>query len=403
MPQERNAAGEYEGEITFTYCTEFIVLKSPDGAHALSLRAYLESIGDSVVVVEDDEIIKCHVHTDNPGDAMQKAMESGPLTGIKIENMREQHAAEQRSVASRKAYSAQKFPYSAVDPEREYGFVAVAAGDGIAALFRDLGVEHVVSGGQTMNPSTDDILEAIQATPAKTVIVLPNNKNIIMAAEQTVKLADRKVYVLPTKTIPQGMSALLAFSHEEPLAENQLKMLRAAERVGTGLITFAARDSVFDGHKIKKDEILALENGKLSFVEKDANKAALRLIKSLLKRDSGFITIMYGENVTEDQAEELRAALEPKLSDHIELMLFNGGQPVYYYIISVDLIITRGGKKSSTIPRTSIEYNGVLFSIFYSLGLLFGGGGFDVPNFRFALQGGGECPRRLLPRLRERR
>jgi dihydroxyacetone kinase-like predicted kinase len=223
-----------------------------------------------------------------------------------------------------------------VDPEREYGFVAIAAGEGISALFRDLGVEHVVSGGQTMNPSTDDILEAIHATPAKTVIVLPNNKNIIMAAEQTVKLADRKVYVLPTKTIPQGMSAMLAFSHDEPLAENQLKMLRAAEKVGTGLITFAARDSVFDGHKIKKDEILALENGKLSFVEKDANKAAQKLIKSLLKRDSGFVTVIYGDGVTEDQAEELRAALEPKLSDHIELMLINGGQPVYYYIISVE-------------------------------------------------------------------
>ncbi len=336
MPSERNAAGEYEGEITFTYCTEFIVLKQPEGSSALTLRAYLESIGDSVVVVEDEEIIKCHVHTDNPGNALQKALESGALTNLKIENMREQHAAQKRSVASKNAYAPQKFAYAAPDPEREYGFVAVAAGEGVEALFRDLGVDHVVSGGQTMNPSTDDILEAIHATPAKTVIVLPNNKNIIMAAEQTVKLADRKVYVLPTKSIPQGMSAMLAFSPDEALAENQLNMLRAGERVGTGLVTFAARDSTFDGHKIKKNEILALENGKLSFVEKDVPKAAGKLVRSLIKRDSGFVTLIYGEGVTDTQAEELKASLAPRLPDHMELILINGGQPVYYYIISVE-------------------------------------------------------------------
>jgi len=333
IPHDAATAGEYEGE--FTYCTEFIVEKGPGGADALSLRAYLESIGDSVVVVDDDEIIKCHVHTDNPGNALQKALESGPLNDMKIENMREQHAAQKRS-AQKSASSAQKFQYAPVDPECEYGFVAVASGDGVTALLKDLGADHVVSGGQTMNPSTDDILDAIHATPAKTVIVLPNNKNIIMAAEQTVKLADRGVYVLPTKSIPQGLASLIAFDFELKLAENQLNMIKAIERVGTGQITFAARDSVLDGHKIKKGEILALENGRVSFADKDLNKAALKLVKSLVKRDSAFVTLLYGQDVTEEQAEELRGLLEARLPDTVELMMLSGGQPVYYYIISVE-------------------------------------------------------------------
>lgn len=336
IPDERNAAGEYEGEITFTYCTEFIILKEADKANALSLRAYLESIGDSVVVVEDDDIIKCHIHTDNPGNALQKALESGQLTNMKIENMREQHATQKRNATHKNASTAQKFEYKPVDPEREYGFVAIAAGDGVKSLFTDLGVDHVVSGGQTMNPSTDDILEAIHATPANKVIVLPNNKNIIMAAEQTVKLADRKVYVLPTKTIPQGLASLLAFSPDLKLAENQLNMIKAIERVGTGLVTFAARDASFDNHKIKKGDLLAMENGKLSFVEKDITKAVARLIKALTKRDSTFITLLYGQDVTAEQAEELKAVVEAKLPDSVELMMVNGGQPVYYYIISVE-------------------------------------------------------------------
>lgn len=333
MPSERNAAGEYEGEITFTYCTEFIVIKD-ERASALSLRAYLESIGDSVVVVEDDDIIKCHVHTDNPGNAMQKGLESGQLSNMKIENMREQHASQKKSVAQQTATNT--FQYAKVDPDREYGFVSVAAGAGVKVLFTDLGVDNVVSGGQTMNPSTDDILEAIHATPAKNVVVLPNNKNIIMAAEQTVKLADRNVYVLPTKSIPQGLSSLLAFDPELALGDNQLRMIKAIEKVGTGLVTFAARDSHYDGHKIRKGEILALENNKVSFVEKDVNKAVLRLVRALLKRDSTFVTLLFGEDVTQEQADELEQALAAKLPDTVELAVINGGQPVYYYILSVE-------------------------------------------------------------------
>ncbi|MDL2233748.1 DAK2 domain-containing protein [Ruminococcaceae bacterium OttesenSCG-928-L11] len=334
IPDERNAAGEYEGEITFTYCTEFLVVKDPERANMLSLRAYLESIGDSVVVVDDDDIIKCHVHTDNPGDALQKGLESGMLSNLKIENMRLQHANQRKSAQA--AGSGKKFTYAAVDDEQKYGFVSVAAGSGVHALFTDLGVSNVVSGGQTMNPSTDDILEAVHATPAQNVIVLPNNKNIIMAAEQCVKLADRNVYVLPTKSIPQGLAALLAFDGDLELQENQLNMVKAIEKVGSGQITFAARDSNYENHKIKKGEILALENNKLAFVEKDVTKAVVKLTRSLVKKDSAFITILYGEDVTEEEAAAMEEQLRAKLPDDVELAMINGGQPVYYYIISVE-------------------------------------------------------------------
>ncbi|WP_195276372.1 DAK2 domain-containing protein [Anaerotruncus rubiinfantis] len=331
---DRNAAGEYEGEITFTYCTEFIILKREKDADPQQLRGYLETIGDCVVVVDDDEIIKTHVHTDNPGNALQKALEFGQLTNIKIENMREQFEKQKASIVE--PVSDQGFAYAAVDPSREYGFVAVAAGDGVKQLFLDLGVDNVVSGGQTMNPSTDDILSAVHATPAKTVFVLPNNKNIIMAAEQSVKLADRNVVVLQTRTIPQGLSAMLAFDHEADTTENQLAMQKAYERVGTGQVTFAARDSDFDGHKIKEGELLALENGKLSFTEHDLTKAVLRLVKGLVRKDSSFVTILYGADISEELAQTVYEAVSAKMPEDVEVALINGGQPVYYFIISVE-------------------------------------------------------------------
>ncbi len=340
---------EYEGDIEYAYCTEFIVLKAKDGPQKspLALRAYLESIGDSVVVVDDADIIKVHVHTENPGNALQEALTYGRLTNLKIENMQEQFerlyqdAARKKAEAQAAAEPQQaQFAYQPVDPDRQYGFVAVAAGEGIRQLFLDLGVDNVVSGGQTMNPSTDDILSAVQATPAKTVFVLPNNKNIIMAAEQTIKLADRKVCVLPTRTIPQGLSAMLAFDGSSDTAANQLAMTKAFERVGTGQITFAARDSDFDGHKIKKGEILALENGKVSFTEKDIVKAAVRVTKNLIRKelggDANFITILYGQDVTEEQAAQVEAAIKSKVAPDVEIAVVNGGQPIYYFTISVE-------------------------------------------------------------------
>lgn len=331
---DRNAAGEYVGEITFTYCTEFIILRRADAPDHGGLRPYLESLGDCVVVVDDDSVIKCHVHTDNPGNALQKALEFGQITNIKIENMREQYEKQRASVVEAK--SDQGFSYAPVDPSREYGFVSVAAGDGVRNLFSELGVDNVVSGGQTMNPSTDDILSAVHATPAKTVFVLPNNKNIIMAAEQAAKLADRSVIVLPTRTIPQGLSAMLVFDGELDPRTNLLAMQKAFERVGTGLVTFAARDSDYDGHKIREGELLALENGKVAFTDHDLAHAAVKLLKALLHKDSSFVTLIYGEDVTDEQAAELEKAVSAKLPDSVELVLVNGGQPVYYLILSVE-------------------------------------------------------------------
>ena len=328
------AVGELDEVINFTYCTEFIVQKHPDSPDASKLRAYLETIGDCVVVVDDEEIIKVHVHKDSPGMALTKALEFGCFINDpkpKIENMRIQH---ENKVLEAKITKQQEF--RPAQQEKEFGFVAVAAGLGVESMFTDLGVDQVVRGGQTMNPSTDDILKAIMATPAKTVFVLPNNKNIIMAAEQAIKLADRNVCVLQTRTIPQGIAAMLAYDESASLADNRINMTKAFERVSTGQITFAARDSDYEGHQIKKGEILALDNSKLSFTDKDVEKAAVKLTRRLVKGDTSYVTLIYGADVTDEQAEHVQALLSAKLSDKIEVMLVNGGQPVYYYIISVE-------------------------------------------------------------------
>lgn len=342
-PKEKKAHGvaaEFnEEDIHFCYCTEFIINKEHPDADPLSLRAYLESIGDCVVVVDDEEIIKCHVHTNEPGNAIQAALKLGYLTNMKIDNMKEQHG-DNNKLVDLEAEGQPAFPYKAVDPDKEYGFVAIAAGEGIKQLFVDLGVDNVVSGGQTMNPSTDDILSAIHATAAKRVFVLPNNKNIIMAAEQAANLADRKVDVLQTRTIPQGLSAMLAFDPEADRKQNVTNMVQAYERVGTGSVTFAARDSDYEGHKIKKGELLALENGKMSFVDTDLKKTVVKLTHNLTKKspnkDASFVTLIYGEDVAEDQAEEIREAVAERLGDSAEVVLIAGKQPVYYFIISVE-------------------------------------------------------------------
>lgn len=342
-PKEKKAHGvaaEFnEEDIHFCYCTEFIINKEHPDADPLSLRAYLESIGDCVVVVDDEEIIKCHVHTNEPGNAIQAALKLGYLTNMKIDNMKEQHG-DNNKLVDLEAEGQPAFPYKAVDPDKEYGFVAIAAGEGVKQLFVDLGVDNVVSGGQTMNPSTDDILSAIHATAAKRVFVLPNNKNIIMAAEQAANLADRKVDVLQTRTIPQGLSAMLAFDPEADRKQNVTNMVQAYERVGTGSVTFAARDSDYEGHKIKKGELLALENGKMSFVDTDLKKTVVKLTHNLTKKspnkDASFVTLIYGEDVAENQAEEIREAVAERLGDSAEVVLIAGKQPVYYFIISVE-------------------------------------------------------------------
>lgn len=322
----KDAVGMYDSEIHYTYCTEMIITKKHGCGSSDALRAYLETIGDCVVVVEDDEIIKVHVHTNDPGLAIQKGLEFGFINLPKIENMKLQHESRKKSAAA---------DFTPAKPEKKYGFVAVAAGSGIEAMFTDIGVDCIVRGGQTMNPSTDDILKAIMSCPAETVFVLPNNKNIIMAAEQAVKLADRKVCVLQTRSIPQGMSAMMAFDPDADLSTNRLEMTNALERVATGQVTFAARDSDFEGHTIKQGEILCMENGKLAFTERDINKGAYKLTKRLVKGDTSFITVLYGADVTDEAAENLHAMLSKKFSG-MDINMARGGQPVYYYIISAE-------------------------------------------------------------------
>ena len=310
-PVITNAAGSFETDIEFTYCTEFIVDKAPDCKDASLLRAFLETIGDSVVVVDDDDIIKVHVHTDHPGQALEEGLLFGQLINLKIENMREQHKKE-----AQKVEHAKKNLMKPVPPEKEYGFVSVVSGAGLEELFTDLGVDTIVRGGQTSNPSTQDILNAIMATPAHNVFVLPNNKNIIMAAEQAVKLADRNVYVLQSRSIPQGISAMLAFNGDLDVAQNSVNMTEALDKVGTGTVTYAVRDSDFEGKNIKKGDILAMENGKLAFTEKDITKALLKITKKLIKSDSSFVTVIYGVDVKDDAAQEAYEYLA-KLGDDI--------------------------------------------------------------------------------------
>lgn len=326
-----NAAGTFETDIEFTYCTEFIVVKSDVNKDATKLRAFLESIGDCVVVVDDDSIIKVHVHTEHPGKALEEGILYGSLINLKIENMKEQHKG-----AAAKAEMQKKQKLAPAEPVKDFGFVSVTSGAGLEDLFKDLGVDVIVRGGQTMNPSTEDILEAINATPARNIFVLPNNKNIIMAAEQAVKLTDRNVIVLQTRTIPQGITAMLGFDESSDFSTNGVNMTKALDNVGSGSITFAVRDSDFEGKQIKKGEILAMENGKLAFVEKDVTKALIKITKKLIRSGSSYITIIYGSDVTDETAQAAFEALRAKISDDIEIVLVNGGQPVYYYLISVE-------------------------------------------------------------------
>ncbi len=339
--QSRNAAGELETDITFTYCTEYIVKRSENSPAPSALRAYLETIGDCVVVVDDEEIIKVHVHTDHPGNAIEKALTFGQLVNLKIENMRDQHErakhdAEGGEKPNQKTTETTDGEIVTVETEKQYGMVVVAAGNGLSALFEDIGADVVVSGGQTMNPSTNDILAAIEKTPAECVFVFPNNKNIIMAAEQAIPLSTRKVFVVPTSTIPQGISSMLAFDPDLDADTNAINMRQAYSNVETGQITFAARDSEYDGKKINKGELLALANGKITFTDTNLQKAVQKLVKHLSDKNTQFITLIYGEDVSDDEAAAVEEALREKIPSDIEITLVNGGQPVYYFIISVE-------------------------------------------------------------------
>lgn len=333
-PSKKTVAAASD-DIKFGYCSEFLIekAKNAESKDPLKLRAYLESIGDCVVVVDDNDIIKVHVHSNEPGNVIQAALKFGQLINIKIDNMRYQHRNADEGVKEGEMPVMPK-----AEPVNDYGFVAVCAGDGLSELFKDIGADIVVSGGQTMNPSTDDILNAILATPAKTVFVLPNNKNIIMAAEQAIPLAaDRDVRVLQTKTIPQGISAMLMFDECDDADSNQMNMMEAAENVSTAQVTFAARDSEVDGRPVKEGEIMGLCNGKIKFLGDDIADIAFKTADKLFKRNqSSLVTIIYGEGVEEETAAAVEEKLSSKYGDDIEISIVNGGQPIYYFIISVE-------------------------------------------------------------------
>ena len=332
-----SAAAEFDDDIEFTYCTEIIVGRNPECTlEPDDLRSFLQTIGDCVVMVNDEEIIKINVHTETPNVVLEKGLLYGDLLAVKVENMKEQHKnAKKNNKKSSKKKKKETFAFA--EPTEKFGFVAVAAGEGMKNLFIDLGCTNVVSGGQSMNPSTDDILEAVLGTPAKNVIVLPNNKNIILAAEQVIPLVtDRKVIIVPTRTIPQGMTAMLNFDPEISAESNAQLMLDAAHGVGTGLVTFAARNSEFGGKKIKEGDIIALQNGKLTITEKSPVKALVKLSKDMVHRDTSFITIIYGEDVSEEDANKAYEELRDKFGSRADISLIKGDQPIYYFILSVE-------------------------------------------------------------------
>ena len=327
-------------EITFAFDTVFIVRKTNPDVDLTPYRAYLNSIGDSLVIGEDDEAFKVHVHTNTPGDALNEAQKYGTLELAKIENMRTQH---DDIVAGRKAQSTddldaieQELENGAIAaPEKEFGIVTVCAGDGMARLFRELGADGIVTGGQTMNPSTDDILREINRTPASTVFVFPNNKNIIMAAEQCIPLTEKRVVVIPTKTVPQGVAALLNFNPDAVEAELTETMLEAMKNVHTAMVTYAARDSDFDGHTIHAGEYLALLDGALLGSYTNIKTLFKELSWAFDEFSPEFITVYYGDNVQMSDAEEAADMIRDCFAD-AEVDVVNGGQPVYYYMISVE-------------------------------------------------------------------
>ena len=312
-------------EITFTYCTEFIISRENDNDPE-KLRDFLSSLGDSLVLVDDEEIIKVHVHTNDPGKALHEAIEYGSFVTVKIENMRLQH--------TEKVMSEQELAPKIAEPEKTFGVVSVCVGDGIGDVFQNLGVDGLISGGQTMNPSTQDILEVVNQVPAETVFVLPNNKNIIMAAQQVDALTPKNVVVIESKTIPQGITAMLSFNPEGTTEENVEAMTEALGAVETMQITYAARNSDFDGHLIHEGDYLAIWNG-LFGTSRDIKV----LLKSLAEkvRDEGkdYITIYYGADITEKQAQKA-ADIFSDICPDADVNLLNGGQPVYYYLISAE-------------------------------------------------------------------
>ena len=335
-------AAQANMEIKFGYCTEFIILlsKTFNIQNEIDFKEFLESIGDSIVLVADDEVVKVHVHTNDPGLAIQQALKYGQLSNMKIDNMRIEHQEKlfkmEEAQKAEEVDSVAEEEIAFTEPEKEYGFVAVAAGDGLAEIFMGIGADYVISGGQTMNPCTDDFLNAVKHVNAKNVFLLPNNKNIIMAANQAADLSeDKKLIVIPTKTIPQGITAVLNFIPEASCEDNQDCMTEAIASVRSGEITYAVRDTMIDNQKIHKNDFMGIGDAGLLAVSKDISKTVLKSISAMMDDASELISLYYGEDVKEEDAESLREKIE-KEYPHCDVELQYGGQPVYYYVLSVE-------------------------------------------------------------------
>ncbi len=327
--------------ITFGYCTEFIILleKDWDMDIELKFKEFLGSIGDSLVVVSDDEIVKVHVHTNHPGQAFEKGLEYGQLTNMKVDNMREEHR--EKVIMEQDRAKAAEAELDAVEakanePKKPFGFVAVSVGEGLDSIFKDLGVDHIIQGGQTMNPSTEDVLEAIAKVNAETVFVLPNNKNIILAANQAASIEDDKnVIVIPSKTIPQGIGAMIGFDGGMSPEDNEASMIDAMSVVKSGQVTYAVRDTSIDGKEIKTGDYMGIDDTGIKSVGTDITEVIKELVKEMSDEDSELLTVYYGSDVTVEDAEALVAVLEEEYPDY-EVELHPGNQPIYYYILSVE-------------------------------------------------------------------
>lgn len=333
-------SAETEAEIKFGYCTEFIiVLNEPMSDEAVAkYKAFLNSIGDSIVVVADDEIVKTHVHTNDPGLAIQEALTHGSLSRIKIDNMREEHQERLIKDAEKLAAAQAEEEAAAAAPVelKDMGFISVSAGAGLSEIFSGLGVDVIIEGGQTMNPSTDDILNAVAKVPAKDIFVLPNNKNIILAANQAASLSeDKKLHVIPTKTIPQGITALINFIPEQSAEENAARMTEELANVKSGQITYAVRDTVIDDKEIRENDYMGIGDDGILSVGADMEQTLMDMVAQLVSDESGIVSLYYGADVSEEDAMALGEKLQEQYAD-VEVEVNAGGQPVYYYIISVE-------------------------------------------------------------------
>lgn len=327
---------EAAADIKFGYCTEFIILLDREFSEKdeVSFKAYLESIGDSIVCVADDDVVKVHVHTNDPGLAIQKALTFGQLSKMKIDNMREEH--QEKLIKDAEKLASQQAEEKKAQPKKKYGFIAVSVGEGMNDIFTELGVDHIITGGQTMNPSTEDMLNAIEAVNAEHIYILPNNKNIIMAANQARDLTeDKEIIVIPTKTVPQGITAVINFSVEADVRENEETMLEAIANVKTGQVTYAVRDTHIDDKDIHEGDIMGIGDSGILAVGSSIDGTTKEMLEHLVDDDSELISIYYGEDVSEEDAEKLIAEIE-ELYPEQDVDAHSGGQPIYYYILAVE-------------------------------------------------------------------